>query len=611
MPPSAKRQKQSGGASGSGGGDPGDDDSSNASSPPAVSEPSSPPPDEVPGSSPPPVDDDADAEVAGAAGAGGGGNDDEEEDDGEDLLGDDMMADYRQIEGLDEYEEEGLDDNDYGDIDFGARAAAEAALADRDHRERASRMPAALMTSDDEDGDRPERRRARRRQEPAAGVEEDPAAGIEELLDDEESGINLEDYSGPLAEWITSPAVSEEIKRRFRRFLTKHDGSGGDDAGQSGPSKYAERVRAMCAANSQSLEVSYLHLSHAVPILAIWVADSPKEMLQLLSEAAMEAVRIMFPNYHEIHEQILVRITELPIQDSIRDLRQVHMGCLVKVTGVVTRRSAVFPQLKICKYNCQNCGYILGPYTVNGAETKMQGVQCPSCHHKGPYSLNHEQTVYCNYQKVTLQESPGSVPAGRLPRHKEVVLQWDLIDVARPGEEIEVTGVYTTNFDANLNRRSGFPVFATMIEANHVLRKEELLSSRTLTDEDKKAIHKLSKDPALFQKLISSIAPSIWGHEDIKTSLALSMFGGVGKDVHGKHRIRGDINVLLLGDPGTAKSQFLKYIEKTAPRAIYTTGQGASAVGLTAAVRKDPSTNEWTLEGGALVLADKGVCLID
>jgi len=192
-----------------------------------------------------------------------------------------------------------------------------------------------------------------------------------------------------------------------------------------------------------------------------------------------------------------------------------------------------------------------------------------------------------------------------------VILLWDLIDVARPGEEIEVTGVYTTNYDSSLNRKSGFPVFSTMIEANHVQRREELLSSRMLTDEDKKEILKLSKDPALEQKIIQSIAPSIWGHDDLKTSIALSMFGGVAKDVNGKHRIRGDINVLLLGDPGTAKSQFLKYVEKTAPRAVYTTGQGASAVGLTAAVRKDQLTGEWSLEGGALVLADKGVCLID
>lgn len=174
-----------------------------------------------------------------------------------------------------------------------------------------------------------------------------------------------------------------------------------------------------------------------------------------------------------------------------------------------------------------------------------------------------------------------------------------------------MTGVYTTSFDANLNARSGFPVFATVIEANFVAKREELFSSRLLTDDDRLAIHRLSKDPQIATRIISSIAPSIYGHEDIKTSLALSMFGGVGKDVNGKHRIRGDINVLLLGDPGTAKSQFLKYVEKTSPRAVYTTGQGASAVGLTAAVHKDAVTREWTLEGGALVLADQGVCLID
>lgn len=293
---------------------------------------------------------------------------DEEEDDGEELIGEDMAADYRPMGALDEYEEEGLDEADYGDMDLGARAAAEAALEARDQRERASRMPAALMTSDDEGEERPQRRR--RREERPVGAEEDPAAGLEELLDDnEDSGINLEDYSGSLAEWIQSVAVSDEIKRRFRRFLHTFDaGEGAGKGGEGGSSsKYAQRVRTMCATNSESLEVSYLHLSQAVPILAIWVADQPKEMLELLDQAAMEAVRIMFPNYHEIHDQIHVRINDLPIHDSIRDLRQVHMGCLVKVSGVVTRRSQVFPQLKVCKYNCQNCGYVLGPFTVAGA----------------------------------------------------------------------------------------------------------------------------------------------------------------------------------------------------------------------------------------------------
>jgi DNA replication licensing factor MCM2 len=175
----------------------------------------------------------------------------------------------------------------------------------------------------------------------------------------------------------------------------------------------------------------------------------------------------------------------------------------------------------------------------------------------------------------------------------------------------EVTGIYRNNFDASLNSRNGFPVFSTILEANHVNKKEDLFAAFRLTEDDERAIRLLAKDERIHKRIIKSIGPSIYGHDDIKTALAMSLFGGVAKDKNRKHSIRGDINVLLLGDPGTAKSQFLKYVEKTAHRAVFTTGQGASAVGLTASVRKDPVTREWTLEGGALVLADRGTCLID
>ena len=132
-----------------------------------------------------------------------------------------------------------------------------------------------------------------------------------------------------------------------------------------------------------------------------------------------------------------------------------------------------------------------------------------------------------------------------------------------------------------------------------------------MTDDDIKAITQLSKDERIGERIIASIAPSVFGHDDIKRALALSLFGGVSKNPQEKHKVRGDINVLLCGDPGCAKSQFLKYMQKIAPRAVFSTGQGASAVGLTAYVQRSQLTKEWTLEAGALVLADKGVCLID
>lgn len=165
-------------------------------------------------------------------------------------------------------------------------------------------------------------------------------------------------------------------------------------------------------------------------------------------------------------------------------------------------------------------------------------------------------------------------------------------------------------FDFSTNVKFGFPVFNTIIEANYVRRfgDEQVVE---INDEDKEKIKVLAREGNIGKRIFNTIAPSIYGHNFVKKAIALAMFGGQPKDIEGKHIIRGDINVLLLGDPGTAKSQFLKYVEEVYPRVVYTTGKGASAVGLTAGVHRDSMTGDWVLEGGALVLADKGICLID
>lgn len=417
--------------------------------------------------------------------------------------------------------------------------------------------------------------------------------------------MDIENYDCPLREWITRERTKVEIRRKFSRFLRKFT------AKEDGELVYRKRIREMCVSNRQSLEVSYLHLSQREPMLAIWVADAPADMLEIFNGVAKQEALKLYPAYESIVKDIFVRVTELPILDQIRDIRQAHLNCLIKISGVVTRRTGVFPQLQEVMYDCGKCGFIVGPiYQQKGGEEIRPG-SCPECQSKGPWKVNTEKTVYRNYQRLTLQESPGNVPAGRLPRSKEIILLHDLIDQARPGDEIEVTGVYTNNFEASLNRAQGFPVFSTHVEANHLLRKGDVFATHNLTDEDKEEIRRLSRDPRITQRIMKSIAPSIHGHDDIKAGIAFALFGGQEKIVKGKTRLRGDINMLLLGDPGVAKSQFLKYVEKTASRCVYTTGKGASAVGLTAAVHKDPVTREWVLEGGALVLADRGVCLID
>merc|ERR1712045_726089 len=338
--------------------------------------------------------------------------------------------------------------------------------------------------------------------------------------------------------------------------------------------------------------------------------EAPTEVLTIFDEAAKSVVLSMFPRYEAITKEIHVRITDLPLVEELRSLRQLHLNQLIRTSGVVTSSTGVLPQLSLIKYDCDKCSYVLGPFVQSQNQETKPGV-CPECQSRGPFSVNMEETLYKNYQRITIQESPGKVTAGRLPRSKDAIVLGDLCDSCKPGDEIELTGVYTNNYDGSLNTNNGFPVFATVIMANHILKKDDSNATKNLTDDDIKAIMALSKDERIGERIMASISPSIYGHDDIKRALALTLFGGQPKDKSDKHRVRGDLNVLLCGDPGTAKSQFLKYLEKIAPRAIFTTGQGASAVGLTAYVQRSPMTKEWTLEAGALVLADKGVCLID
>ncbi|KAI3912275.1 hypothetical protein MKW92_008222 [Papaver armeniacum] len=399
---------------------------------------------------------------------------------------------------------------------------------------------------------------------------------------------------GTLREWVTRDEVRRLIANKFKKFLIAYENSGN----QQGDFEYIRQINEMVLANKCSLEIDYKQLIFTRPNIAIWLAEAPQPVLQVMEDAAKSVIFNLYPNYKNIHQKIYLRITNFPVYDQIRNLRQIHLNTMIRIGGVVTRRSGVFAQMQQVKYDCGNCGSVLGPFFQNSYSEVKVG-SCPECQSKGTFTVNIERTIYRNYQKLTLQERPGIVPSGLLPRFKEVILLNDLIDCARPGEEIEVTGVYTNNFDLSLNTKNGFPVFSTAVEANHVIKKQDLFSAYKLTREDKDKIEKLARDPRIGERIVKSIAPSIHGHEDIKMALALAMFGGQEKNVRGKHRLRGDINVLLL------------YIEKTVQRAIYTTGKGASAVGLTASVHKDPITREWALEGGALVLADRGICLID
>ncbi|EDV90520.1 DNA replication licensing factor Mcm2 [Drosophila grimshawi] len=527
---------------------------------------------------------------------------DEEEEDGEELFGDNMENDYREMPELDHYDPAMLDDEeDFSEMSQGERFAAETEMRRRDRAAGLHRDDRDLVfgqsDEDDEDEDAMGPRAKRRAGEKAA---------IGEMEDTEmiESIENLEDTKGhSTKEWVSMLGPRTEIANRFQSFLRTF-------VDERGSYTYRDRIRRMCEQNKCSFVVAYTDLANKEHVLAYFLPEAPFQMLEIFDKVAKEMVLSIFPTYERVTTEIHVRISELPLIEELRTFRKLHLNQLVRTLGVVTATTGVLPQLSVIKYDCVKCGYVLGPF-VQSQNTEVKPGSCPECQSTGPFSINMEQTLYRNYQKITLQESPGRIPAGRIPRSKDVILLADLCDQCKPGDELEVTGIYTNNYDGSLNTDQGFPVFATVIIANHIVVKDSKQVVQSLTDEDIATIQKLSKDPRIAERVVASMAPSIYGHDYIKRALALALFGGESKNPGDKHKVRGDINMLICGDPGTAKSQFLKYTEKIAPRAVFTTGQGASAVGLTAYVRRNPVSKEWTLEAGALVLADQGVCLID
>eukprot|EP00210_Caulerpa_lentillifera_P000549 g530.t1 len=528
---------------------------------------------------------------------------DDENVEGEDLLAtENLFADYQPIPELDKYEADGFILEDVtedltNDESVEVRRKAEAAMDARDRilfrREARSRGMKAV-SSLEEDGRPPcRRRRVESLQDGDLPEEEDNGEIL--LAEHQQTGA-------PLKEWIIQDRVQHELSALFRRFLRNFR--------ENEIPVYELRLRDLITYSRTSLMVDFMHLANFSRVLYQWTVLQPKPMIEVFNKVAYELVCQRQPNFDLLwSKEVYVRFENIPVEEKLRALTKASLDTLIYIKGVVTRRTGVFPQLKQVMYDCLRCGNLIGPFFINeDKEFKPDG--CPNCNSKGPLAVNAQNTIYGNYQKLTLQESPSDVPSGMVPRQKEIILQQDLIDSARPGDEVMVCGVFTHSFDATLNKKCGFPVFRTTIEANNIIRRDNLSSVMQLTDTDRSEIVKLSKDPRIAERIFKSIAPSIHGHEYIKMAIALALFGGNEKR-SGLHRMRGDINVLLLGDPGTGKSQFLKYVQKVCQRSVYNNGKGASAVGLTAAVQKDPVTREWTLEGGALVLADRGICLID
>ncbi|KAI8384368.1 DNA replication licensing factor MCM7 [Radiomyces spectabilis] len=299
---------------------------------------------------------------------------------------------------------------------------------------------------------------------------------------------------------------------------------------------------------------------------------------------------------------------------AVRHVNGALLGHLVTLRGIVTRVSDVKPFLQVNTYSCDACGSEIFQEIKQRQFTPL--TECPSqmCRNNSIKGKLYMQTRACKFlafQEVKVQELTDQVPVGHIPRTMTVHLYGAMCRQLTPGDVCHVSGIFLpmpyTGFRA---LRAGL-LTDTYLEAQYIHRLKKQYDQLEMSLEDSQRIEQLRADPNIYSHLARSIAPEIYGHDDVKKVLLLLLVGGVTKTVGDGMKIRGDINVCLMGDPGVAKSQLLKFIGKVAPRGVYTTGRGSSGVGLTAAVMRDPVTDEMVLEGGALVLADNGICCID
>jgi replicative DNA helicase Mcm len=359
----------------------------------------------------------------------------------------------------------------------------------------------------------------------------------------------------------------------------------------------------------RSLIVDYWEIDRVDPKLTEMLINQPIKAL-FNAEEALKNIDVSVENKLDLH----FRVRNLPDTHKIiiRNLRANHLGKLIAVEGLVKKRTEVRPKLQVAAFHCQKCGAIIR--VEQDEDILKEPSECyedqGGCGRVSSFKLSTNFSTFIDFQKIEIQENPEGLRGGAQPERISVYLEDDLVGEITPGDRVIINGILHS-----IQRRRGtfrLTSFDKTMHAVSIECQEMAFEEVEITEEDEKEILRVSKDPDIYNKMRQSIAPTIYGMEVEKEALVLQLFGGLLKEMPDGTHIRGDIHTLFVGDPGTAKSQILTYISKLAPRSVYASGKASSAAGLTAAaVRDEFGEGQWTLEAGALVLADMGVACID
>jgi len=362
--------------------------------------------------------------------------------------------------------------------------------------------------------------------------------------------------------------------------------------------------------SKKSVEVDYNDVNTQDVSFSAYLLEEPDRCIEIAKRAVMDLV----PNIDRPGRTINVRIYNLPrdAKVEVRNLRADHLGRLIAVEGLVRKVTTVKPRITMALFRCARCNSEIW-VEQNGMLLK-EPLMCNnpdgSCNKQATRFIQDlKESTYIDTQKIEIQERPEGLRGGSQPERLVGYVEDDIAGIVTAGNSITLNGVLRS---VEKTDRDKSTVFETYLDVISVEFEQHEYDEIQITEEDERRIHEMARDPDLYKNIIRSIAPSIFGMEEQKKAIALQLFGGCHKEMDDGTNLRGDIHILMIGDPGVAKSQILRYMSALAPRGIYASGKSASAAGLTAAaVRDDFGDGRWTLEAGALVLADKGLACID
>jgi len=404
----------------------------------------------------------------------------------------------------------------------------------------------------------------------------------------------------------TESALADKVKE----FLTQFKDP-------TGSFSYVEQIDQMMPKSAKYIVVDFNDLV-SVPFIESKFVESPDEILNAFSRAIKEILQERFPEYaRKIEHDIRARIANFPAERSLRQINSEVITKMTSVSGMVVRASEVKPLAKELTYKCLDKH--ISKFTLLDGMSLDKAVKCQSP--KCPYTnlaIVAEESRFIDFQIVRLQELPEDLPPGQLPHYVNVSMKQDLVDYARPGDRIILTGIVRIEQERVFGvKQSESALYRLRMDGNNIefiggrgIKGTRRTEREEISPDEQKIIRTLSKNPDIYDRLIASFAPHIRGHELFKEAILLLIVGSTQRALSDGSKVRGDINVFLVGDPGTAKSEMLKFCARIAPRGLYTSGRGSTAAGLTAAVVRDAS-GIFMLEAGAVVLGDQGLVCID